>query len=149
MSRDRPIDGYFFEDYSLGEIFRHAVPRTVTESDATLYMALVGERPDTLEDQMRLNRRASRRVDRERHGFYVAHAKRALKRTGNAGHGQPGPQRRRNANRAGEPDDGNDRNIVAEARRNERPEHRAHALHWCDFRHRKPSLFTTSSIIHC
>jgi 2-methylfumaryl-CoA hydratase len=44
MTRDRPIDGYFFEDFSLGEIFRHPLPRTITEADAALYMSLVGER---------------------------------------------------------------------------------------------------------
>ena len=44
MSRERPLDGYFFEDYSVGQVFRHAVPRTITEADASLYIALTGAR---------------------------------------------------------------------------------------------------------
>jgi len=44
MSRERPLDGFFFEDYRAGEIFRHAVPRTITEADASLYIGLTGAR---------------------------------------------------------------------------------------------------------
>jgi 2-methylfumaryl-CoA hydratase len=40
----RPLEGYFFEDYSVGRRFRHATPRTVTEGDASLYIALTGAR---------------------------------------------------------------------------------------------------------
>lgn len=36
--------GNFFEDFRLGQEFRHAPPRTVTEADATLYAALYGSR---------------------------------------------------------------------------------------------------------
>ena len=44
MSRERPLGGYFYADYAVGDVFRHAVPRTITESDATVYTALTGER---------------------------------------------------------------------------------------------------------
>ncbi len=36
--------GRFFEDFSLGEEIHHATPRTVTEADQTLYLALTGSR---------------------------------------------------------------------------------------------------------
>ncbi|MEM7045935.1 MAG: MaoC family dehydratase [Pseudomonadota bacterium] len=36
--------GRFFEDFTLGEDIHHATPRTVTEADATLYLALTGSR---------------------------------------------------------------------------------------------------------
>jgi 2-methylfumaryl-CoA hydratase len=36
--------GNFFEDFSVGQVFRHAVPRTVTEGDLALYIALYGDR---------------------------------------------------------------------------------------------------------
>ena len=36
--------GHFFEDFSLGQILRHATPRTVTVGDAALYMGLFGSR---------------------------------------------------------------------------------------------------------
>ena len=44
MNRSRPLEGYFFEDYAVGQAFRHAVPRTITEADASLYVALTGTR---------------------------------------------------------------------------------------------------------
>ncbi len=40
----RPLEGYFFEDYSVGRRFRHATPRTLTEGDAAMYIALTGAR---------------------------------------------------------------------------------------------------------
>jgi 2-methylfumaryl-CoA hydratase len=40
----RPLAGYFFEDYAAGQRLAHAAPRTVTEADATLYLALTGSR---------------------------------------------------------------------------------------------------------
>jgi 2-methylfumaryl-CoA hydratase len=40
----RPLDGYFFEDYAIGQRLAHATPRTVTGADATLYLALTGGR---------------------------------------------------------------------------------------------------------
>jgi 2-methylfumaryl-CoA hydratase len=40
----RPTEGYFFEDYAVGRRFRHATPRTVTEGDAAVYIALTGAR---------------------------------------------------------------------------------------------------------
>jgi 2-methylfumaryl-CoA hydratase len=40
----RPLEGYFFEDYSVGQRFRHATPRTLTEGDAAVYIALTGAR---------------------------------------------------------------------------------------------------------
>ncbi len=36
--------GNFFEDFSPGQVIHHATPRTVTEADATLYLALTGSR---------------------------------------------------------------------------------------------------------
>ncbi len=42
MSKTRA--GHFFEDFETGQELRHAVPRTVTEGDAALYIALTGDR---------------------------------------------------------------------------------------------------------
>ncbi len=36
--------GNFFEDFQVGHVFNHAVPRTVTEGDLALYIALTGDR---------------------------------------------------------------------------------------------------------
>ena len=36
--------GNFFEDFTVGQVIRHATPRTVTEADCTLYTALYGPR---------------------------------------------------------------------------------------------------------
>ena len=36
--------GRFFEDFHVGQELRHATPRTVTEADQTLYIALTGSR---------------------------------------------------------------------------------------------------------
>src|SRR6201997_5507703 len=36
--------GNYFEDFKLGQIIRHATPRTVTVGDASLYTALYGTR---------------------------------------------------------------------------------------------------------
>lgn len=36
--------GNFFEDFTLGQVLRHATPRTVSEGDASLYIALTGSR---------------------------------------------------------------------------------------------------------
>lgn len=36
--------GNFFENFSRGQLLRHPVPRTVTEGDAALYVALYGDR---------------------------------------------------------------------------------------------------------
>ena len=44
MSAARPLAGFFFEDFEIGRRFRHAVPRTFTEGDAALYVALTGAR---------------------------------------------------------------------------------------------------------
>lgn len=40
----RPANGYFFEDYAVGQHFDHAVPRTLTAGDTALYQALTGSR---------------------------------------------------------------------------------------------------------
>jgi 2-methylfumaryl-CoA hydratase len=40
----RPRDGWFFEDYALGQRFGHATPRTLTAGDCALYVALTGAR---------------------------------------------------------------------------------------------------------
>src|SRR5829696_6006925 len=42
MSKTDP--GRFFEDFTLGQVIRHATPRTVTAADAALYTALYGAR---------------------------------------------------------------------------------------------------------
>jgi 2-methylfumaryl-CoA hydratase len=42
MSKTRA--GNFFEDYAVGQVIRHAVPRTVTEGDRALYTALYPSR---------------------------------------------------------------------------------------------------------
>ena len=34
----------FFEDFELGQVLRHATPRTITDGDASLYIALTGSR---------------------------------------------------------------------------------------------------------
>jgi 2-methylfumaryl-CoA hydratase len=36
--------GHFFEDFHLGQVLRHATPRTLTQADATLTIALTGAR---------------------------------------------------------------------------------------------------------
>jgi 2-methylfumaryl-CoA hydratase len=40
----RPREGWFFEDYAVGQRFGHATPRTVTAGDCALYIALTGAR---------------------------------------------------------------------------------------------------------
>ncbi len=42
VSKNDP--GRFFEDFGVGQILRHATPRTVTEADQALYIALTGSR---------------------------------------------------------------------------------------------------------
>jgi 2-methylfumaryl-CoA hydratase len=37
-------DGNYFDDFKIGQVLQHGVPRTITESDATLYLALTGNR---------------------------------------------------------------------------------------------------------
>ncbi|MBV8652730.1 MAG: hypothetical protein JO255_14785, partial [Alphaproteobacteria bacterium] len=36
--------GNFFEDFAVGQVLRHATPRTVSAADGALYMALTGTR---------------------------------------------------------------------------------------------------------
>ena len=36
--------GHFFEDFRVGQVLRHATPRTVTAGDTALYAALYGSR---------------------------------------------------------------------------------------------------------
>lgn len=40
----RPLEGYFFEDYSVGQHLVHPTPRTITQGDVALYQALTGSR---------------------------------------------------------------------------------------------------------
>ena len=40
----RPAGGHLFEDFALGRRFHHVTPRTLTEGDASLYIALTGAR---------------------------------------------------------------------------------------------------------
>ena len=42
MSKTDP--GRFFEDFGVGQVLRHATPRSVTEADQALYIALTGSR---------------------------------------------------------------------------------------------------------
>lgn len=44
MTKQQFNEGRYFEDFKLGEIIKHATPRTVTEGDAALYIALTGSR---------------------------------------------------------------------------------------------------------
>jgi 2-methylfumaryl-CoA hydratase len=43
-TRQRPVDGWFFEDYALGRRYGHPTPRTITAGDCALYLALTGSR---------------------------------------------------------------------------------------------------------
>lgn len=36
--------GNYFEDFAIGQVFHHGVPRTISQADATLYQALTGSR---------------------------------------------------------------------------------------------------------
>lgn len=40
----KPKAGNFFEDFRIGQMIRHATPRTVTQGDVAMYMALYGSR---------------------------------------------------------------------------------------------------------
>ncbi len=42
MTKTRP--GNFFEDFALGQVLRHATPRTASDGDRALYQALYGPR---------------------------------------------------------------------------------------------------------
>jgi 2-methylfumaryl-CoA hydratase len=44
MSASKNNPGRYFEDFRLGETLHHATPRTVSEADAALYLALTGTR---------------------------------------------------------------------------------------------------------
>jgi 2-methylfumaryl-CoA hydratase len=44
MTNATTNNGRFFEDFSLNDVIVHATPRTVTEGDASLYLALTGSR---------------------------------------------------------------------------------------------------------
>ncbi len=44
MATSRATRGNFFEDFETGQLLRHAIPRTVTEGDVSLYIALTGDR---------------------------------------------------------------------------------------------------------
>lgn len=44
MNPARPLAGYFFEDLEVGRRFHHAVPRTLTDGDAAVYIGLTGAR---------------------------------------------------------------------------------------------------------
>lgn len=44
MTKPQFNQGRFFEDFKLGETIVHATPRTITEGDAALYIALTGSR---------------------------------------------------------------------------------------------------------
>src|SRR5204863_5784527 len=42
MSKTNP--GNYFEDFRLGQVLRHATPRTLTDGDRALYLAFTGQR---------------------------------------------------------------------------------------------------------
>src|SRR6187455_1147522 len=44
MSKSKTATGNFFEDFAVGQEIRHATPRTLTEADAALNVALYGSR---------------------------------------------------------------------------------------------------------
>ena len=44
IDRPDPGRGNFFEDFYLGQVFQHATPRTITDGDCALYIALTGSR---------------------------------------------------------------------------------------------------------
>lgn len=44
MTENKTSGGNFLEDFRVGQTIRHATPRTLTEGDASLYMALYGSR---------------------------------------------------------------------------------------------------------
>ena len=44
MKETKRTEGNFFEDFKVGGVIHHAVPRTVSEGDMSLYIALYGDR---------------------------------------------------------------------------------------------------------
>jgi 2-methylfumaryl-CoA hydratase len=44
MTTSKITEGNFFEDFKAGQVFHNAIPRTVTEGDLALYIALTGDR---------------------------------------------------------------------------------------------------------
>jgi 2-methylfumaryl-CoA hydratase len=44
MSSNKTFAGNFFEDFRVGQVLKHATPRTITEGDVSLYTALYGPR---------------------------------------------------------------------------------------------------------
>jgi 2-methylfumaryl-CoA hydratase len=44
MGSNKTFSGNFFEDFRVGQVLKHATPRTVTEGDVSLYTALYGPR---------------------------------------------------------------------------------------------------------
>jgi len=44
MATKKTTEGNFFEDFAAGQVFHHAIPRTVTDGDVALYIALTGDR---------------------------------------------------------------------------------------------------------
>jgi 2-methylfumaryl-CoA hydratase len=44
MNTAKRTEGNFFEDFEVGRVIHHAVPRTVTDGDLALYIALYGDR---------------------------------------------------------------------------------------------------------
>jgi 2-methylfumaryl-CoA hydratase len=44
MASNKTFTGNFFEDFRIGQVLRHATPRTISEGDVALYTALYGAR---------------------------------------------------------------------------------------------------------
>jgi len=87
--------------------------RRSTPSGVDGEVLLGRERANPLVYQVRLYRRSAGRIDQQSHCLGIAHAERAVERTGNAGQRQSGPQRGRKADHPGETDHGNHGDIAA------------------------------------
>ena len=96
---------------------------------------LLGKLADTLMDQMRLNRRAARRVDGQRHGGSRLHGEGALQRARHRREREPGLERRREADDAGQPHHRNDSAVAAQAARQHRGQEVCKLLYERGFSH--------------
>ena len=93
---DRADDGGCIGDDLVGRAGDHVAAgrRDILDEGDHRHLLLVGERADAPVDQMRLRRRAARRIDRQRDRADVAHGEGALQRARDTGERQAGLQRR-------------------------------------------------------
>ena len=83
-------------------------------------LLFLGQLPDAAEDQMRLRRRAARRIDDQRHGARVAHREGALQRAGDRSTSiSPGRNGVTHADDARQPHHRHHRDVGAKARRHQ------------------------------